>query len=74
MGGDGAEELSEAQERARRAALSASWQQRFSTVLQRGNARCIITRARASRTLMGIRVWDGHSGRSELDDGLGADT
>ena len=62
----------EEQERGRRAELSARWQQRFSTILQRGNARAIITRARASRTLMGIRV-RGQWGRSELDVGLGAD-
>ena len=66
------EELSEAQVRARRAALSARWQQRFSTTLQRGNARCIITRARASRTLAGVRV-HGQWGQSELDVGLGAE-
>ena len=69
---DGAAELTEEQERGRRAALSARWQQRFSTILQRGNARAIITRARASRSLMGIRV-RGQWGQSELDVGLGAD-
>ena len=52
-----------------RAAYSHRWQQLFAVALQRGNARVIIDRARASRDRLGTRVRIPR--QSDLDDGEG---
>ena len=54
VGEDGAPLLGDA-DRYARAAYSHRWQQQFAVTLQRGNARVIIDRARASRDRMGTR-------------------